>query len=73
MWPLPNCFCNLLLELGRQRLLPISIFTDIPEPKILAILIPMFFTAALFGLLTLEDVEKSFFALHSGRQTMSSV
>jgi len=41
--------------------LPISIFTDISEPKISAISlsIPISFTAALFDRLTLENVEKA--------------
>jgi len=55
----------------------ISIFTNISEPKIsaISISIPIFFTAALFSLLTLEDVEKvpKFFAFHAGKQTTSSL
>jgi len=44
-------------RVGSISPLPMSIFTDISEPKISVI--STFFTAALFGLLTLEDAEKS--------------
>jgi len=51
--------------------LPISIFTDIFEPKILAILI--FFTAALFGPVTIQDAEEmDFFRLCRSDGIMTS-